>query len=250
MSVHQNTPLSQVVHPLMGAAPCFGLTCEVRTGYGDELMTLHVMRVMELKGFESFRCPLKYAWPPQISKGDILQHIEDLRTDFLPEQDKKEQEFQEMRNVLALCLIKERQTRRPEICCFEGQWNGSETRHTIQCKNVKWHEKKVWWRSLGVAEDTQPVEECAGYSYCGLEASCELASRRLGLDAQIMAVSYECPATFPLPKDKKLRWWFREMFEPTISEARLRPRTRPRPRTTRTKDKAKDKDDDHTSNAA
>ena len=74
----------------MGAAPCFGLTCEVRTGYGDELMTLHVMRVMELKGFESFRCPLKYAWPPQMSKGDILQHIEDLRTDFLPEQDRKE----------------------------------------------------------------------------------------------------------------------------------------------------------------
>ena len=101
--------------------------------------------------------------------------------------------------------------------------NGREAQlDTIQCKNVKWHEKKRRWSSLGVAigsENTQPVEGSAGYSYCGLEAFCKLASRRLGMDVQIdsriVAVSFECRDTFQLPEDKKLRWWFREMFEPT-----------------------------------
>ena len=35
------------------------------------------------------------------------------------------------------------------------------------------------------------------------------------IDSRIVAVSFECRDTFQLPEDKKLRWWFREMFEPT-----------------------------------
>ena len=74
-----------------------------------------------------------YAWPPKRPKGDICQHIEDLRTDVLLEQVQRRsnlREFQEIRNVIAWCLIKERQTRRPErFVYFEGQRKGSATRH-------------------------------------------------------------------------------------------------------------------------
>ena len=210
---------------------CFGLTCEVKPGYGDdfeELTALHVMRVMESQGYEPFRCQLKHAWPPARPKGDISQHIEDLRTDILPEQDEKEVEFERIPgNARCYCIVFNQGTSNAQAGdLFVLKVNGTEAKlDTIQCKNCKAAgDKEKWWNSLGVAidtEDTQPVEGSAGYSYCGLEAFCKLASRRLEMDVQIdsriMAVSSECPDTFQLPKSKKLRWWFREMLEPTIS---------------------------------
>ena len=72
---------------------CFGLTCEVKPGYGDdfeELTALHVMRVMGSQGYEPFRCQLKYAWPPQRPKDDKST----LRTDVLPQRRSNFREFQ------------------------------------------------------------------------------------------------------------------------------------------------------------
>ena len=213
---------------------CFGLTCEVRPGYGgefEELTALHVLRVMESDGFEVFRCQLKYAWPPASVKGDIRPQIEKLRAVVLPEQE-DEVSFERISgNATRYCIVfNQGDPNAQSGDLFVLKVDGTEAKlDTIQCKNHKKHplekaEIASWWNSLGVAigtEDTEPVEEKAGYSYCGLEAFCKLASRRLKMDVQIdsriMAVSYECPATFQLPKDKKLRWWFREMLEPTIS---------------------------------
>ena len=186
------------------------------------------MRVMESQGYEPFRCQLKYAWPPARPKGDISQHIEDLRTDILPEQDEKEVEFERIPgNARCYCIVFNQGTSNAQAGdLFVLKVNETEAKlDTIQCKNCKAAgDKEKWWNSLGVAidtEDTQPVEGSAGYSYRGLEAFCKLVSRRLEMnvqiDSRILAVSFECPDTFQLPKNKKLRWWFREMFEPTIS---------------------------------
>ena len=45
---------------------CFGMTCELRPGYGnefEELTALHFMRYIQVQGYETKRVTLKYAWP-------------------------------------------------------------------------------------------------------------------------------------------------------------------------------------------
>ena len=215
---------------------CFGLSCEVRPGFYDdfnELTVLHVMCLMDSEEYEVFRCQLKYAWPPQMSsEAAYAEQIEKLRDVVLPEQE-DEVLFEKLPgDATRYCIVFDQDMAIAQagvlLVLKVDEEEGYAKLDIIQRKNCKKHATKddivSWWSSLGVAigtEDTEPVEESAGYSYCGLEAFCKLVSRRLDMDVQIdsriLAVPHECPATFQLPKDKRLRWWFREMLEPTMS---------------------------------
>ena len=237
---------------------CFGLTCQLRATFGDEfeeMTALHFMRYMQTQGYEPRRVILKHAWPPKRTKGDIAGQITRLGN-ILEEQGETEKECllqlqsqpaagqwcylfsqgtasAQGGHVLALILdmrIKEE----------TGELTGIGELETIQCKHfASSPSPKVcrgWWHSLGVDFDENgdfnlsPERGSAGYSYMGLTAFRKVLSQWLpGVDIKIgkrtLALSFETPSSFPIPKSESCRAWFREMFAPTISVLPLKEAT-------------------------
>ena len=75
-----------------------------------------------------------------------------------------------------------------------------------------------------------PERGSAGYSYMGLTAFRKVLSQWLPeVDIKIgkrtLAMSFETPSSFPIPKSESCRAWFREMFAPTISVLPLKEAT-------------------------
>ena len=225
---------------------CFGMTCELRPGYGnefEELTALHFMRYIQVQGYETKRVTLKYAWPSAWrGRGDeSMMALENK----LEEQAKDEEvgiTGGEGRNGKKWCIVFSQGTptaQGGEMLALTV--NDTDARLvSIQCKHFAkspgkkalWH----WWSSLGVkfteTEEVWEPKDCpAEYSFKGLKVFKDLLTRELGprevtFGDRILAVSFPSPSEatreFPIPSEDKARVWFREMFEPTFSVLSLR----------------------------
>ena len=113
-----------------------------------------------------------------------------------------------------------------------GELSGIGELEAIQCKHVAISPSREvgrgWWHALGVDlqengdYNLSPKSGSAGYSYIGLTAFRDILSQWLpGVEIKIgkrtLAMSFETLSSFPIPKSKTCRAWFREMFAPTIS---------------------------------
>ena len=214
------------------------------------------MRYMQTQGYEPRRVSLKHAWPPKRTKGDIAGQITRLGS-ILEEQGKTEIEcLLQLRSqpvagkwcyvfsqgtasaqggdVLAVIL----DTRMKEET---GELAGIGELETIQCKHFAGSPSpkvcRGWWHSLGVdfqengGFNLSPKAGSAGYSYIGLTAFRNVLSQWLpGVEIRIgkrtLAMSFETPSSFPIPKSESCRAWFREMFAPTISVLPLKEATK------------------------
>ena len=221
---------------------CFGMTCELRPGYGnefEELTALHFMRYIQVQGYETKRVTLKYAWP---GRGE--ESITALENKL--EEQAKDEEVgitgAEGRNGKKWCIVFSQGTptaQGGDILALTV--NDTDARLvSIQCKHFAKSpgEKALrqWWSSLGVkfteTEEVWEPKDCsAEYSFQGLKAFKDLLTRKLGprevtFGDRILAVSFPSPSEatreFPIPSEDKARVWFREMFEPTISVLSLR----------------------------
>jgi len=234
---------------------CFGLTCEVRPGFGDEfeeLTALHVLRTYQAKGYKTKRIRLKYAYPAATERG------ENEKEEFLLE-----------KHGERICYVFDQGTpsaEGPDVLVLVSHHTSDHELLIIQCKHYQQSPGpktvRKWWNSLGVyfrenseTSDWEPKQNqgnddppdflSAARSFAGIEEFCELMQKKLQnangddhvtvrVGDRILACSFETPrgkVTFPMPKStssprnnpKVSRVWFREMLEPTISVFDLKP---------------------------
>ena len=232
---------------------CFGLTCDVRPGFGDEfeeLTALHFLRYMQVQNFETERITLKHGWPPKYSgKGSPDDASLTQLREALSLQAQDEVFNLEYKEGTPICFVFSQGTATAQggdVLTLTVGENGSCTLVPIQCKHYKVSpgpaDVAKWWSSLGVEYENgkdkanwNPKNGSAGYSLAGLEGFRDLLTRKLGGKAvtigdRILAVSFTMPSevtNFPIPPHSddhgKARVWFREMFEPTISTLKLVP---------------------------
>mmetsp|Transcript_32272 Transcript_32272/g.78745 ORF Transcript_32272/g.78745 Transcript_32272/m.78745 type:complete len:901 (-) Transcript_32272:398-3100(-) len=227
---------------------CFGLTCELRPGWGDEfeeLTALHYMRLMQVQGYEVHRATLKYSWPPKSNKGsDKIKEEEILKLKKRLNEQKKEEElsFEVAQDIEKVCIVFSQGTPSAQGADVLALLKTGElfALEAIQCKHTSasagQEVMKKWWSSLGIAckasdsgWDWAPTEGSAGYSYTGLNSFRELLEERLNTQIifgdRIMAMSFSMsqpndihePVESSGPNSRRAKLWFKEMFEPTIS---------------------------------
>ena len=226
---------------------CFGLTCQLRPGFGDsfeELTAMHCLRLAEIRGYSTKRHCLEFAWPSKYSKKkDIDQEeIENLKYE-LENQKALEQEKLVFPSLEKFCMVFSQGTptaQGPDVLVLYIDGNEAFV-DFVQCKNHKNspgpETVKKWWNSLGIDmndESGQCLEPSdAGsslYSYTGMLAFCSMIQGKLeetkknistvSIRQRVLAVSFRCPtdsSNFPIPSSELSRVWFREMMEPTIS---------------------------------
>mmetsp|Transcript_32278 Transcript_32278/g.78752 ORF Transcript_32278/g.78752 Transcript_32278/m.78752 type:complete len:908 (-) Transcript_32278:358-3081(-) len=226
---------------------CFGLTCELRIGWGDEfeeLTALHYMRLMQVQGYEVHRATLKYSWPPKSNKGsDKITEKEIVKLKKKLDQQKREEfSFKVDQDIEKVCIVFSQGTPSAQGADVLALRKTGEVfvLEAIQCKHTSasagQEVMKKWWSSLGIAYkasdsswDWAPTEGSAGYSYTGLNSFRELLEERLKepviFGDRIMAMSFSMsqptdihePAESSGPNSRRAKLWFKEMFEPTIS---------------------------------
>ena len=213
---------------------CFGLTEPVRAQFGDDfekLTALHLMRYMEVFGFECHPRKLKNAWLPKWNDTDSI-----LDTSQFIEED-----FELIEGCSNNCLVFEQGTpnaQGADVLALLVRPEGASLM-AIQCKHYVKSPgpKKIreeWWPSLGVefTEKTvnlEPSSGSAGYAFQGLDAFRRLLEKKLRssvkLGDRMLAASFPTPeksTNFPIPQSHGIRVRFREMFEPTMSVLTLK----------------------------
>ena len=226
---------------------CFGLTCQLRPGFGDsfeELTAMHCLRLAEIRGYSTKRHCLEFAWPSKYSKKKDIdeEEIENLKYE-LENQKALEQEKLVFPSLDKFCMVFSQGTptaQGPDVLVLYIDGNEAFV-DFVQCKNHKNspgpETVKKWWNSLGIDmndESGQCLEPSdAGsslYSYTGMLAFCSMIQGKLeetkknistvSIRQRVLAVSFRCPtnsSNFPIPSSELSRVWFREMMEPTIS---------------------------------
>ena len=228
---------SGVTSPALKYLACFGLSCELRPGFGsefEELTALHFMRRKQIEGYAVRRLTLHHAWPPKANKENIT--VDDMTE--LKDKLKKQAPI-DCRGKY--CLIFSQGTPTAQggnVMALTVEGDKGEL-VTIQCKHYAKESGDIssWWSTLGIdctsgeKANFEPDTGKAGYSYAGLEHFRVLLRTKVVPDVKIgeriLAVSFRAPpkAPFAVPRsddDNSATVWFREMLEPSISTFRLR----------------------------
>jgi hypothetical protein len=231
---------------------CFGLTCELRPGFGnefEELTALHYLRCMQVQGYSTQRCVLKHAWPPKSDTKTIgTAEIAALKKKCKAAGKDEFADFDFSSVQGMACVVFSQGTATAQggdILALVV--NGVDAAlESIQCKHYSRSNGPAsvrnWWCSLGISMDgdgdanLEPADGPAGHSFAGLESFRALLEEKLGgnrkvtLGRRIIAASFKTPDTahFPVPAEEgKVGVWFREMLEPTISVVSLREAAEP-----------------------
>jgi hypothetical protein len=148
--------------PALKYLACFGLACPTRPGYGhdfEELVALHMERLLGVQGYVTLQVNLQYNWPPISTSKQYNKEVFDRLDRIL------ESQYANERQHLSQAL-KGRipQNGRFGILFVQGtprgqggdilvlRWDGARaTLEAIQCKNYKSRAiEQKWWASLGV----------------------------------------------------------------------------------------------------
>jgi hypothetical protein len=229
---------------------CFGLSCELRHGFGnefEELTALHYLRLMDIQGHTVKRFTLSHAWPPKSNKKNVNiteADITRLKDEVLQPQKQTELMGLTFPSEGKHCYIFSQGTATAQggdvlVLVMDFESNVFEL-ETIQCKHFKKSPGPEtilpWWSSLGIALhddgkwNVEPMAGSAGHSFAGMRAFRDLLRDRtqfpIKLGKRTLAVSFPMPPSatikFPVPSDECARVLFREMLEPTISTFELR----------------------------
>lgn len=223
--------------PALKYLSCFGLTCALRPGFGDEfeeIVALHLFRLFQVQGYTPIRRHLKFAWPPASAKKDNEigeDEINDLKSKIEKQRGTELADIFEdpVCEVGNGCIILQQGTATAQGAdVFALYWTDDKAcLECFQCKHKTYVEAvlKSAWSSLGISSAGSQVSRTGstGYSLTGLNGLVDVLGDRLNkevrLTKRIVAFSSKTPprAQVKVATTDGAGVWFREMLEPTIS---------------------------------